>query len=628
MASTITAKIAPLPRGDYSSSATYDKLDVVAYNGATYMAIKSVPIGTAPTNTTYWQLLVSGDVADGTVTTVKLANGAVTDAKLAQSGGVLSEVQQLNDIINLDNSIAVPFTDGGSGYVAYANGNITSSTTSSHTDYVDVSRYSKIFYKRVNTTTANPATGTAFYDADKVYISGIQSNKGQSANGYQSSLYEVIVPDNAVYARFTFWTNTSTYGNLEIKGEAKFVSTITSFTVEESADWIQGYYGASQGAINVTVTTALCTPHALGANVTKVYCDTNYKMRLQAFEGITYKGIWNGSTFVTSNPSYFLTNIDIASFYKSYPNYSFVLGLFRADNGNILLTEGSNVKFVYLADYYEEREYKKGSRNYYGINIAPRKHGLRYNLVDQTLPSPPSGTTSRQGMDIYDGKLFILSSNDKLTIVDKSTMSRIVDLNITCAHGNSCQFANTIETGETYPRLYCFGYTDNKVYVNAVSDNVTTLITTYTLPITGYRLSGGYDADRNLLKTIHYKLNSSTSRTGNGCVLSVWDLNDVTDNGDSTFTPALVSESEVPFVGVIQDCKCYGGWLYVLSGGGTNTPPYEATILTVYDDVCQLNRVILVGTGAEPEGLAFVENNYGVQLCTASNKFRFYEFTD
>lgn len=86
MASSINVKIAPLPRGNYSSSATYAKLDVVSYNGSSYMAIKAVPTGTIPTNTTYWQLLAEKPtIGDGTITTNMLADGAVTADKLDSS---------------------------------------------------------------------------------------------------------------------------------------------------------------------------------------------------------------------------------------------------------------------------------------------------------------------------------------------------------------------------------------------------------------------------------------------------------------------------------------------------------------------------------------------------------------
>lgn len=86
MADTITVKIAPLPRGTYSSSATYAKLDVVSYNGSSYMAIKAVPTGTVPTNTTYWQLLAEKPtISTGSITTAMLADGSVTSAKLGSN---------------------------------------------------------------------------------------------------------------------------------------------------------------------------------------------------------------------------------------------------------------------------------------------------------------------------------------------------------------------------------------------------------------------------------------------------------------------------------------------------------------------------------------------------------------
>ena len=84
MASSINVKIAPLPRGEYSSSATYAKLDVVSYNGSSYMARKAVPTGTVPTNTTYWQVSAEkATIGEGSITTDMLANGSVTYEKIA-----------------------------------------------------------------------------------------------------------------------------------------------------------------------------------------------------------------------------------------------------------------------------------------------------------------------------------------------------------------------------------------------------------------------------------------------------------------------------------------------------------------------------------------------------------------
>lgn len=56
MAKQILGKVVPIPRGEYNSSTQYEMLDIVTYNGSSYIAKTSVR-GQVPTNTTYWQLL-------------------------------------------------------------------------------------------------------------------------------------------------------------------------------------------------------------------------------------------------------------------------------------------------------------------------------------------------------------------------------------------------------------------------------------------------------------------------------------------------------------------------------------------------------------------------------------------
>ena len=56
--STNLGKVATTPRGEYNANTTYLKLDVVTYNGSSYVALKE-STGNLPTNTTYWQLMAS-----------------------------------------------------------------------------------------------------------------------------------------------------------------------------------------------------------------------------------------------------------------------------------------------------------------------------------------------------------------------------------------------------------------------------------------------------------------------------------------------------------------------------------------------------------------------------------------
>lgn len=50
-------QITPKPRGAWSSSTKYYRLDVVTNNGTSYIATTTVPAGTALTNTSYWQVI-------------------------------------------------------------------------------------------------------------------------------------------------------------------------------------------------------------------------------------------------------------------------------------------------------------------------------------------------------------------------------------------------------------------------------------------------------------------------------------------------------------------------------------------------------------------------------------------
>lgn len=49
-------KVGIVAKGTWNNSSTYEALDVVAYNGGTYIAKQNVPANTLPTNTTYWQV--------------------------------------------------------------------------------------------------------------------------------------------------------------------------------------------------------------------------------------------------------------------------------------------------------------------------------------------------------------------------------------------------------------------------------------------------------------------------------------------------------------------------------------------------------------------------------------------
>lgn len=56
MSTQILGKVGIVLKGEYNAETTYEKLDVVTYQGQSYCA-KVDTIGNLPTNTTYWTLI-------------------------------------------------------------------------------------------------------------------------------------------------------------------------------------------------------------------------------------------------------------------------------------------------------------------------------------------------------------------------------------------------------------------------------------------------------------------------------------------------------------------------------------------------------------------------------------------
>ena len=74
------------PMGQWSDSVPYSTLDLVSYQGASYIAMKNVPAGTLPTNTQYWML-------NANVEGVEVIWGSIT--------GELSDQEDLQQALDL-----------------------------------------------------------------------------------------------------------------------------------------------------------------------------------------------------------------------------------------------------------------------------------------------------------------------------------------------------------------------------------------------------------------------------------------------------------------------------------------------------------------------------------------------
>lgn len=104
------------------------------------------------------------------------------------------------------------------GSIIASDGSVASSSAYYPTDFINISGFYAIAYKRIGSTGSDLVAGMAFYDADKNYVSGKIGARSQSAAGYLRNLAVAVVPDNAKYARFTTYANVETRGTFELYG--------------------------------------------------------------------------------------------------------------------------------------------------------------------------------------------------------------------------------------------------------------------------------------------------------------------------------------------------------------------------------------------------------------------------
>lgn len=107
-------RFAPIFRGNYNGTATYQPLDIVYYNGSSYVA-KQTTSGRTPSNNMYWQIVALAGEFSGTLTP-------------EQQNAIVAQIITSNDWVNdaaythTDNN----FTDADKAAIeSIGNGNIT-----------------------------------------------------------------------------------------------------------------------------------------------------------------------------------------------------------------------------------------------------------------------------------------------------------------------------------------------------------------------------------------------------------------------------------------------------------------------------------------------------------------------
>lgn len=118
-------------RGAYSATANYEKLDVVSYNGSSYVA-KAACTNVLPTNTEKWELLAKGLVEDSQINTyqpiylhgglggIHLNPGLVTFKKAFNQASGKAYIEQMRQPLTEPGlyiaTCNVQFASNGTGY--------------------------------------------------------------------------------------------------------------------------------------------------------------------------------------------------------------------------------------------------------------------------------------------------------------------------------------------------------------------------------------------------------------------------------------------------------------------------------------------------------------------------------
>lgn len=92
------------------------------------------------------------------------------------------------------------------GCISTITGKAQSNSYRRYTDYINISSFNELVYTR-GVTTGSVSFGLCFYsdENEDSFISGISELSSAHASGY--TIEKPVIPEGAVYARFTFWKN-------------------------------------------------------------------------------------------------------------------------------------------------------------------------------------------------------------------------------------------------------------------------------------------------------------------------------------------------------------------------------------------------------------------------------------
>ena len=265
-----------------------------------------------------------------------------------------------------------------------------------------------------------------------------------------------------------------------------------------------------------------------------------------------------------------------------------------------------------LSDAYDK--IGNSQQNAYDLNgnIVFQQGGFDYD--DYTVSSELfrlSGSNF-QSFAVYDNVIAQFQSDDKVTLVSLADGSTVVpQMYCKSYHGQSAFFMNEYyQQGDEFPLICVMGSYVNS-WIIRITRKGTTLIKTLYIPTTvengGYKLGNAYNPTNGHMYTLGYtNQNYQTDDGGtNKLILAEWDVSDLTDNGDDTYTPRLIGTKQHDFIVCIQGSCFYDGMIWATSGiGGSASHVYAFDPATF-----EILHTITL-SNVEVEGCAWIGNDY------------------
>lgn len=240
-----------------------------------------------------------------------------------------------------------------------------------------------------------------------------------------------------------------------------------------------------------------------------------------------------------------------------------------------------------------------------------------YSNYSFTQKWASKGISSTQGFDIYDGKIFWVAKSGNASVDNAMYVFNLSDgsnaLNTSYmtaygGHANNVTFSDQFyDEEDVYPLvLMSTAYSDSPAYLNRISNEyVATLQVQYKFPVVENIINGGFDVCYGETNDVAYTASvfgsNSDASLGTHICIAKWDMTDLTDNGDGTYTPAFISSVNCDWHYWKQGIKYHDGLIWLSSG----YPNYRAYVYAIDPSTGQTMYTIDCNTTTEIEGAVF-----------------------